>query len=533
MLKLFHTFRHLRARQIANRVGRKLFPVRSVGGSSLETRKPTGVLAQPVSRQRTVGKDGTFRLLNRAVEIDGPEAWNDPGRDMLLTYNLHYFDDLLASDGASRYGAQGALVDRWVTENPPCRGAGWEPYPASLRIVNWIKWQLGGASLSGEAHASLSVQCRFLARSLEWHLMSNHLFANAKALLFGGLFFEGVEADSWLKKGRQILKAQAGEQFLADGGHFELSPVYHSLMAEDLLDSVNILQAYGRDIPEWLVSTSDKALGWLAVMTGPGGELPLFNDGANGISPTPDDLFQYAGRLDMFPAPGNIPDGLTSLAASGYFRYQTGDYLLIGDVGNIAAHCNPGHTHNDVFNFQLAVAGRAVIVDTGTSTYEEGALRESQRSTAAHNTVEIAGLEQNELWKSFRVGRRGRIGYRDFADHSAEAEYDYCAGRNTRHRRRFGFGPKQIEITDEIMGGKSGNTATAHLHFAPGIQVTESGGRLQAGPVTLRFEGQEQVQLGSYEYAPEFNKLVGASVVSVQFRKRLTTIISLSGETEC
>lgn len=174
-----------------------------------------------------------------------------------------------------------------------------------------------------------------------------------------------------------------------------------------------------------------------------------------------------------------------------------------------------------------------MIVDTGTSTYEEGKLRESQRSTAAHNTVEIAGLEQNELWKSFRVGRRGRIGQGDFAEHSVTAEYDYCAGRNTRHRRRFGFGPQGIEITDELMGGKSGNTATAHLHFAPGIQVSGSGGRYQAGPVTLLFEGLEQAQVSSYEYAPEFNKLVEASVISVRFRKKLTTIISLSGEAEC
>ena len=438
MLRLFHTFRHLRARQIANRIGRRLLPVKSVRDDSLNVQRPAGALVQPVSRQRTMGEDGTFLLLNRRVRIDTPDAWNDPGRDLLLTYNLHYFDDLLASDATTRYGSQSALIDRWVGDNPPCHGAGWEPYPASLRIVNWIKWQLGGARLSGEALASLSVQCRFLARSLEWHLMGNHLFANAKALLFAGLFFEGVEADSWLKKGREILEAQVRQQFLADGGHFELSPVYHSLMAEDLLDSANALQAYGQDIPGWLIAAVEGALGWLAVMTGPGGEIPLFNDAANGVSPMPDDLFRYAGRLDMFRLPGKLVDGMTYLAESGYFRYQTGEYVLIGDVGNIAAHCNPGHTHNDVFNFQLHVAGLPMIIDTGTSTYEEGKLRESQRSTAAHNTVEIAGLEQNELWKSFRVGRRGRIGHGDFAEHSVTAEYDYCAGRNTRHRRRFG-----------------------------------------------------------------------------------------------
>jgi uncharacterized heparinase superfamily protein len=471
--------------------------------------------------------DGTFLLLNKAIRIDTPAAWNNPGQDLLLTYNLHYFDDLLAGDAASRYRAQGAFIDRWVRENPPCSGVGWEPYPASLRIVNWIKWQLGGATLSAGARASLAVQCRYLARTLEWHLLGNHLFANAKALIWAGLFFEGREATAWLAKGREILEEQTGEQFLADGGHFELSPVYHSLLSEDLLDIANILQAFDQAIPEWLIAATEKALNWLSVMTGPDRRVPLFNDAANGVAPLPDDLIEYAERLNLSGLPGDAADGLTPLAASGYFRYQAADYVLLGDVGNIAAQYNPGHTHNDVFNFQLYVAGLPVIVDTGTSTYETGPLRESQRRTAAHNTVEISGLEQNDLWKSFRVARRGKIRQRDFSDHGVLAEYDYCVGHSTRHRRGFSFTEQGIEITDELGDEVTG---TARLHFAPGIRVSGDGGQFQAGPLSIRFAGLEQAEISSYEYAPEFNKLVEASVLSVRFKGKLTSIISVSEE---
>jgi len=93
------------------------------------------------------------------------------------------------------------LIKKWVQENPPGEGNGWEPYPTSLRIVNWIKWGLEGNCLSDEALHSLAVQTRYLLKKLEYHLLGNHLFANAKALIFAGLFFCGKEAENWMSKG--------------------------------------------------------------------------------------------------------------------------------------------------------------------------------------------------------------------------------------------------------------------------------------------------------------------------------------------
>ena len=55
--------------------------------------------------------------------------------------------------------------------------------------MNWIKWALAGNDLSAEAKESLAVQTRWLRRRLEIHLLGNHLWANAKALVFAGRFF--------------------------------------------------------------------------------------------------------------------------------------------------------------------------------------------------------------------------------------------------------------------------------------------------------------------------------------------------------
>src|SRR5262249_39544867 len=146
---------------------------------------------------------------------------------------------------------------RWIEENRVGQGNGWEPYPLSLRIVNWIKWALAGNELGVVAVQSLAVQTHYLVRRLEWHLLGNHLFANAKALIFAGVFFRGSEADSWRSKGLNILARQLPEQLLADGGHFELSPLYHSRIQEDLLDLVNLARTYpnvlsGQAVETWI-----------------------------------------------------------------------------------------------------------------------------------------------------------------------------------------------------------------------------------------------------------------------------------------
>src|SRR5204863_10066145 len=130
------------------------------------------------------------------------------------------------------------LMQRWLTEHPPQLANGWEPYPTSLRIVNWIASALAGNDLSPSVLQSLSVQVRALCAALEFHLGGNHLLANAKALVFAGRFFSGPEAEKWLRTGLDLLDAELREQILDDGGHFELSPMYHAIILEDVLDLI-------------------------------------------------------------------------------------------------------------------------------------------------------------------------------------------------------------------------------------------------------------------------------------------------------
>ena len=271
LLTYWHTLRHLRPIQFYGRIWFRLLRPRV----DLRPAPPLRLLCgrdwvKPARRKARLLGSERFCFLNETHDL-ADHGWDDPALEKLWRYNLHYFDDLNAQDAIARAEWQQALLLRWVRENPPAVGTGWEPYPTSLRIVNWVKWALDGNTLPSECADSLAVQARWLAQRLEIHLRGNHLFANAKALVFASLFFDGPEAVGWMEKGMRILAREVPEQILSDGGQFERSTMYHALALEDMLDLCNVMEAFaGAVLPLWRATLEDwrgligPMRGWLA-----------------------------------------------------------------------------------------------------------------------------------------------------------------------------------------------------------------------------------------------------------------------------
>lgn len=437
--------------------------------------------------------EDVFVFLNESRPAATKAAWNDPAVEKLWLYNLHYFDDLNALGAVNRREWHVHLIERWIDENPPGYGNGWEPYPISLRIVNWIKWALSGGALSPRAIASLAIQTRFLCERLEFHLLGNHLLANAKALIFAGAFFKQEEAEVWFTKGLAILQREIPEQILADGGHFERSPMYHGIILEDLLDIENVAQAYGLG-----AVTSAERIGkmrdWLAAMCHPDGEISFFNDAAFGIAPSLKELNDYAERL-THPVQQAPLNGVFHLAESGYIRVQKGDAVLIVDAAPIGPSYLPGHAHADTLSFELSLHGQRVMVNSGTSCYGSGLERQRQRGTAAHNTLVINGQDSSEVWGGFRVARRAHVQSPDIAETAGGARveashdgYRRLSGRNL-HRRCWLIGDESLVIEDEVTGAFDHAEIRFHLH--PEITVLSA----NVGKVSLRLTDGKMVEL--------------------------------------
>lgn len=482
--KLFlywNTIRHLKAVQIYGRVWLKLYRPKPDLSEAPPLRKGNTIWTPAVVKQPSISGPSCFRFLNEEHELHSASDWNNKDWDKLWLYNLHYFDDLNAEGSEDRKRLHVALMHRWAAENPPGCGNGWEPYPVSLRVVNWIKWALRGSDLDRGLLQSLAVQARFLRKRLERHLLGNHLFANAKALIFAGLFFSGPEADDWLNEGLAILEREAPEQVLADGGHFERSPMYHAVILEDFLDLINVSSAYtapfnGRrgELRRNWIKAAHRMLSWLKVMSHPDGEIVLFNDAALGIAAAPAELEAYATLLGM-EAVEEESGGLILLAETGCARITEGPAVVFLDVGPCGPDYLLGHAHADTLNFELSLHGRRVIVDTGVSCYGEGPERQRQRSTAAHNTVVIDAHNSSEVWGGFRTARRARPFNLKMTRNEQETVvgcshdgYRRLPGKPV-HRREWRITANGMTIKDTVDGGFS--EAIARVHFHPEATV--------------------------------------------------------------
>jgi len=437
-----------------------------------------------------------FRFLSIERSVPDSAAWERSDVPKLWLYHLHYFDDLVADGARERRKWHEDLIRRWIAENPPGCSIGWDPYPVSLRIVNWIQWALGGNTLSDEALNSLATQARWLRRRMEIHLLGNHLWANAKALVFAGLFFEGPEADAWLKTGLSTLQAQLDEQILADGGHFERSPMYHAIVLADLIDLIQLAEVFHGVVDRARVQswrgTARRMLRWMRVMTHPDGGIAFFNDAALDAAPTHAQLSDYADQVgvqDRDSESQELPE-IQALPDSGYVRLQRGVATLIADVGAIGPDYQPGHAHADTLSFELSLYGRRVFVNGGTSTYEPGSERLRQRGTASHNTVVINGQDSSEVWSSFRVARRARPlppcwGIRDGRLFLQGAHDGYSRlTKGLTHTRRWYLSSEHLVVEDDISGPFT--TADAMLLLAPEIDA-----QLEDHGAVLRWDGHE------------------------------------------
>lgn len=518
----WHTLRHLRPVQFYGRAWFLLYRPRPDLSPPPPRRTFCSEFVKSCCRAPSLLGPDRILLLGQERVVGDAAHWNDRSRDKLWLYHLHYFDDLNARSATSRTSWHESLVERWIVENPPGRGVGWEPYPTSLRVVNWIKWALGGHRLSAAALLSLVVQARWLRRRLEYHLLGNHLLANAKALIFAGLFFTGDEASRWYDKGMALLARELTEQVLADGGHFERSPMYHQIVLEDLLDLINLHKACGQEYPLQWHEMAGRMLEWSHFMRHPDGEISFFNDAAFGVAPTPGQNDAYAGRLGIVRF-GEGFSSLHHLEASGYARLEAGSAVLLTDMAPVGPDYLPGHAHADTLSFEFSLGVRRLVVNGGISLYVDGDERLRQRSTLAHATVVVDGKNSSEVWGGFRVARRARI-----IEAKVWCEGESCWAAATHdgyrhlsgspvHRRTWSLTAGELHVADELFGeGK--HQVEIVFPLAPGLLPEvkkgncvlfvdeESGTRV----CVLQADGGAKIVTEHIVWHPRFGEAVGA-----------------------
>lgn len=454
----------------------------------------------------------SFSFLNIEHTFTGKIDWNLPDHGRLWTYNLNYFEFLNQENITKEEGLR--LVDAFL-ETIEDNTTGLEPYPISLRVMNWIRFFITRNTDSSKYDNSLWAQLQLLRKLKEYHLLGNHLLENGFALLFGAYYFNDA---SLYKEAKSILLPELDEQVLEDGAHFELSPMYHCLMTYRVLDCYNLVTSsnlFNKELLSLIKGKAEKMIAFLNGITYRNGDIPLMNDAANGIAPRPGDLFEYAECL-------GLEVEFTKPASSGYRKFTSDTFELLFDVGELGPTYQPGHAHADTLGFELHVNGKPVLVDSGTSTYEVNETRFHERSTSAHNTVTLDGENSSQVWAGHRVGKRAKVELLlDDTKHVKVRHDGYMKKFGVHHTREIQVVEKCVTIIDDL-GDKEG---VAHFHFAPGVEIQTGNNQVTSEGFRIIFANHQSIEEASSFYSPEFNKRIENVKLKVTFTGTLITQI--------
>lgn len=532
----YNTLKYLRRKQIAYRLwyfirsrGRKLR-----GFSYKFTETPplsihTNFEASIASYTSYFGKSH-FKFLNLSQKFEQGINWEFGDYGKLWTYNLAYFDFLNQKDSDTFKSDFKIIIDDFIQKQTHLKNAV-EPFPISLRGINWIKYFSQNNIQNPDYDRSLFRQYQILADNIEYHLLGNHLLENGFSFLFGAVYFQHAP---FFKIANGILTSELNEQILADGAHFELCPMYHKIMLFRTMDCYNLLKNNPLNAPS--VSDKEKAalekllydkavlmLAWLSNMTYSDGTTPHFGDSTDGIAPTATELFDYAQRLNLINP--NIP-----LSHSGFRKLKNQNFELVAKIGQIGPDYIPGHAHADSLSFELHIKGKPVLVDTGISTYEANERRQKERSTSSHNTLEIKEQNSSEVWGSFRVANRAKTKILKDTPTELCAEHDGYKKWGSTHKRQFILKEDSVEIIDETAKEVE---SKVHWHFPPFVIpsldkdcIYFEGGMIQFLINKKDNSTIEKIEVLDYFYPPQYNILLEAKKVTVTFKGTLQTLIS-------
>lgn len=529
ILRFWNTIKYLKFIQIKYRILRKFKINIFFSKKNLNLRKVKKYSSFLENQFINLHGDKEFIFNNNKANLDDI-TWKAISKDDLWSYNLHYFNYLNSKKNDDKKNILKNLVFDWINFHETKKSIGLDPYPTSLRIVNWIKWGWKNNIRDKSFTMSLSAQTRYLFKNLEWHLLGNHLFSNAKALVFAGIFFSDKESDDWLKHGIRIINNQIKEQVLNDGGHFELTPMYHSLFLNDLLDLIN-LKNFSKNfllqdnILFWQ-KTADKMFFWLKCMTHPDGKISYFNDSTFDVSLNFEEMKKYFEYKEKHFIESKKYPITYHLKDSGYINLIDDNFKAILDVGKIGPDYLPGHAHADTLSFEVSIFNHRIIVNSGISCYGINKQRFQERSTNAHNTVIIDNKDSSEVWSSFRVARRAypiNLNITNKAPYEIEISCSHDGYKRLKnkpvHKRKWTLVKNNFIIEDNIIGKFKEAYVNFFLH--PGIiidKINDNHYILSLNQKKIEILTSEKSKIIKTKYHVGFGKSLENSCLRIYFK---------------
>jgi hypothetical protein len=250
----------------------------------------------------------------------------------------------------------------------------------------------------------------FLANPNNFDDNYNHGFTESAALLLiASNFPDSADSPSWQATALQRLDVLMEKAVDGDGVEVEKSPFYHFYVMNFANEIAVWAQRFDVPVSDSFIRKAAAMTRYSTYIVHPNGEVPLIGASVqldarrqsrpiSEILGRSDSEFEYirtGGSAGTEPTSRNIlfaESGHSILrsafgAAGTEFDQQTHIVFNVGPY-------RTSHSHLDGLSLVYASAGKVLLTDSGLFAYEDGPGVEFYRSTPAHNTVVVDGLDQ-------------------------------------------------------------------------------------------------------------------------------------------
>ena len=475
-----------------------------------------------------------------AVTGDAKYVWEPSRHHHLVVLGRAY-----RASGDPRFAD--ALVEQlgsWLDQSPYGRGMNWRsPLELGIRLINWV-WALD--LIGGSRRLTEGLRTRVL-RAIHLHLWditrkysrgssaNNHRIGEAAGVYVATAYFPGLDpSGAWRRDSRRMLIEEIAAQTYPDGVNREQALGYHVFVLQFFLVAGMVGRWIGEEFPREYWSLVERMFDFVGALAEGGSSLPMMGDaddgyvldlgGARGLDrgllSVGGSLFgrgdlkgggagetepvrwllgrEGLARLEATEVPADDALQPRAFPDSGHYLLQCGRsgtterISVTFDCGSLGFGALAAHGHADALSMTLRAFGVDVLVDPGTYDYFTfPTWREYFRSTRAHNTVVVDGLDQSTMLGPFLWGRRARARCLRWEPSArggvVSGEHDGYArlADPVVHRRTLELdaAARTVTIQDEL-SGRGPHELAVCFHLAEGCAVAREGGdrwRIQVG----------------------------------------------------
>lgn len=384
-----------------------------------------------------------------------------------------------------------SILKVWIEDNPRIPGLernsfNWRDMQVAWRSIHlsWCYYLTQDALSDSEKELFFDIQEHHAQALLSWFAKQplndfNHQSHGALAMLYLSTLFNQTDLNGQLQSNAiRILTHHLDNAHYNDGGNIEQMFGYFPFQTSIFRDMYLLCSANNIEYPQNLLPMLHKMTNYISQLAQPNQTMPPLNDSyAMGIIPSIEILNSILGtnissqsKLSAYYPDTQIAVMRSESNTSCNSKNNNSWYLLLNPAKRVGSHSHAGR-----LGIYLWFNERPILIEAGCSNYDKPIKNSWYRTSKAHNTVLIDGIEDAESSSDVEYAKKRDTENRitEWVDNS---NYKFCkmvspasdpTNVNVKWERSVALVKDEFAVIYDSFSSSKGHKYETLLHIPP------------------------------------------------------------------